>query len=73
MHGNVWGFCLDWYAAYAGAQVEPVGTGSGTLRVFRGGAWSETARGCRSARRAIDSASNSHAAYGIRLCLPMLP
>jgi formylglycine-generating enzyme required for sulfatase activity len=52
MYGNVWEWTQDWYGNYAGSPAtDPRGPSSGSLRVFRGGAWSSDAGRCRSARR----------------------
>lgn len=53
MHGNVGKWCLDWYGQYPFESVKnPAGPAFGTFRVYRGGAWSDPARCCRSAYRA---------------------
>ena len=47
MHGNVWEWVSDWKANYlTGAQTDPEGPASGSLRVQRGGSWYTTGRTC---------------------------
>ena len=47
MQGNVWEWVSDWKANYLiGAQTDPEGPASGSLRVSRGGSWTTTGRAC---------------------------
>lgn len=56
LSGNAFEWCWDWYGNYPGtAQTDPVGSGTGSLRVARGGSWDDNAASCAvSARGAPD-------------------
>ena len=52
MLGNVWEWCGDWYGDYpTGSVTDPIGPGSGSFRVVRGGSCYSGAWNARSARR----------------------
>lgn len=70
MHGNVWEWCLDWNAPYPGTVSDPVGSSSGSFRIFRGGAWYDYAEDCRSSVRYGDSPTNRDFFFGFRLSAP---
>jgi len=68
MHGNVWEWVQDWYGPYtAGAAVDPAGPSSGSHRVYRGGSWGHSAKGCRSAFRSNLPPGLRYAYLGFRL------
>jgi len=68
MHGNVFEWCQDWDGGYAsGLVVDPVGPGSGSARVIRGGSWYYYAGYCRSAYRYWYSPVNRWIYLGLRL------
>jgi formylglycine-generating enzyme required for sulfatase activity len=70
MHGNVFEWNWDWYAAYTGNATDPSGPASGPFRVYRGGSWFNVARDARSAQRVFTSPSARGFHIGFRLVLP---
>jgi formylglycine-generating enzyme required for sulfatase activity len=70
MHGNVREWCGDWNADdYYGRspETDPPGASSGKTHVVRGGAWTTTAAGCRSASRGASSPSTVSLSLGFRV------
>lgn len=71
MHGNVSEWCWDWYGNYSsGTQKDPLGPGSGTYRVMRGGNWSYNGRLLRSAFRGNSVPSGRGHIIGFRIVRP---
>ncbi len=70
LHGNLYEWTHDWYSTFEDSSVtDPLGAKGGSNRLYRGGAWSSDAAGCRTAyRRTYDPAIRS--SYGgFRLAL----
>ncbi len=68
MHGNVWEWTSDWHAAYSsGAVTDPEGPATGSNRAKRGGSWSVSANGLRSAYRNYTVPSNRYHIIGFRV------
>ncbi len=77
MHGNVWEWCQDWYdpdrysRAGTGISIDPVGTGTASLRVQRGGDWSFDAIISQSGFRHAHIPTFAHPLTGFRVVLPI--
>jgi formylglycine-generating enzyme required for sulfatase activity len=71
MSGNVLEWCIDWFGSYpASTQHDPMGVGSGSYRVIRGGGWYFYAQNCRVANR-DDYSPDARARFlGFRVVLP---
>ena len=68
MSGNVWEWCWDWKGSYsADEQVNPRGAEKGDYRVYRGGGWYNSARGCRASDRGYSGPGYRYGNLGFRL------
>ena len=66
--GNVWEWCNDWFGFYTSrAATDPVGPVSGVNRVLRGGSWTSTGEGCRSASRSSADPTSLLSDTGFRI------
>ena len=67
MHGNVQEWCLDLYVDAPPGTVDPVGGAKWSSRVLRGGGWTTSASGCRSAYRNMGVPSGQGSELGFRI------
>jgi formylglycine-generating enzyme required for sulfatase activity len=68
MLGNVWECVNDWYSSYpANAQTDPMGPGSASLRVTRGGSWVNDSGDVNSSRRSNVSPGFTFDVVGFRV------
>ena len=71
MSGNVWEWCYDWYGTITpGTETDPQGTTSGSLRVCRGGGWSNFAYGASVSDRSNYGPLYRISSLGFRVVCP---
>jgi formylglycine-generating enzyme required for sulfatase activity len=74
VHGNVWEWCLDWYAGYEpDAADDPTGPPGGTFRVVRGGSYFDHPSPMRCASRGRSLPSVRADDHGFRVVLAQVP
>ena len=71
MTGNVFEWCFDKYGSYGeDPETDPIGSPTGSQRVYRGGAFSYYQRGCRiSCRFCAEPTGKDYSKIGLRLAM----
>ncbi|MCI0538386.1 MAG: formylglycine-generating enzyme family protein [Verrucomicrobiales bacterium] len=70
IHGNVWEWCLDWFAQYPPTDTrDPSGPAQGKFKVFRGGGWNQEIQFARSANRFMMAPASGIHFVGFRIAL----
>ena len=74
MLGNVYEWTGDWYGTYPGEVTDPLGAGTGSARVYRGGSWAYAARWARAAfRGSLTPVSRGNLGFRLSRMVPASP
>ena len=68
MSGNVWEWCQDWVGPYSsGSVTNPTGPATGSVRLSRGGIWSNVSYVCRASQRYSNTPATIYFGLGFRV------